>query len=431
MARIQCSFCRGGRCDGIIYYSWTEMNNLYYEDYEQYDEDESRTRYLELYLLSLPIDRLKAISIHFCDGLNNGIVNYDNISIIVQKMIFELERIHKEMSEENMEDVQNNIFEDRKKSWDNVVNMVSQVDYKNYNDKEELFHEQQQYLLTLPMNVVRAIGIRYCNVRKNDDNSVIFEKIHFQLKCIYQEKAEDIMIEENLIEAEQNWNYVNNMVSSNDYMDYNEEEMFSQQYRYISTLPIDVVRVIGNRFCNASLIDNISDIIEKIHFKLINIFQERIQSSERIQERTQSSNNSSVPSVTTLIQPPKWVIHPLLICLETSNKIQEDVFCAICLESHKKMNILTTNCEHEFCKKCMCDYLDSDYLNKENRLPTCAMCRTIITTLETKDAELYDDLYERYTNKPPQKIVIEPNMDIVDIQEMIEFLDYYGFVSEV
>jgi hypothetical protein len=70
-------------------------------------------------------------------------------------------------------------------------------------------------------------------------------------------------------------------------------------------------------------------------------------------------------------------------------------------------------------------------LNKENRLPTCAMCRTIITTLETKDAELYDDLYERYTNKPPQKIVIEPNMDIVDIQEMIEFLDYYGFVSEV
>jgi hypothetical protein len=427
MARNQCSFCRGGRCDFIVYYSWTEMNNLYYEDYEQYDQDDYDfvpTRYLESYLLSLPIDRLKAISIHFCDGLNNGIVNYDNISIIVQKMIFELERIHKEMSEENKKDVQNNIFEDRQKSWDNVVNMVSQADYKNYNEKEELFYEQQQYLLTLPMNVVRAIGIRYCNVRKNDDNSVIFEKIHFQLKFIYQEKAEDIMIDENLIEAQQNWDYIINMVSLNDYMS-NEEEMFSQQYRYISTLPIDVVRVIGNRFCNASLIDYISVIIEKIHFKLINIYQERIQ------ERIQPSNNSSVASVTTMIQPPKWVIHPLLICLETSNELQEDVFCAICLESHEKMNILTTNCEHAFCKKCMCDYLDSDYLNKENRLPTCAMCRTIITTLETKDAELYDDLYERYTNKPPQKIEIEPNTVAVDIQEMIEFLDYYGFVSEV
>ena len=424
MATIQCSFCRGVRCDGIVYYSWTEMNNLYYEDYEQYEQDDSRTRYLESYLLRLPIDRLKAISIHYCNGLNNGIVNYDNISIIVQKIIFELERIHKEMSEENKKDVQNNIFEDRQKSWDNVVNMVSRADYENYNEKEELFYEQQQYLLTLPMNVVRAIGIRYCNVRKNDDNSVIFEKIHFQLKCIYQEKAEDIMIDENMIEAQHNWDYIINMVSLNDYINYNEEEMFSQQFRYISTLPIDVVRVIGNRFCDASLIDNISDIIEKIHLKLINIFQERIQ----------QSNNSSVPSVPgviKMIQPPKWVIHPLLICLETSNELQEDVFCAICLESHKNMNILITNCEHEFCKKCMCDYLDSDYLNKENRLPTCAMCRTIITTLETKDAELYDDLYERYTNKPPQKIEIEPNMDIVDIQEMIEFLDYYGFVSEV
>ena len=424
MATNQCSFCRGGRCDGMIYYSWTEMNKLYYEDYEQYDEDEPRTRYLESYLLGLPIGRLKAISIHFCNGLNNGIVNNDNISIIIDKMIFELECKHKEVSEENKNNMQNNMLEDRHKSWENVLNMVSRDDYKNYNDKEELFHEQQQYLLTLPINIVRAIGMYYCNVRKNDENSVIFEKIHFQLKCIYQEKTEDNMIGENIIESEQHWNYILNMVSLNDYMT-NEEEMFSQQYRYISALPIDVVRVIGYRFCNASLIDNISDIIEKIHLKLINIFQERIQ------ERIQESNNSSVPSIQTMIQPPKWVIHPLLICLETSNELQEDVFCAICLESHKKINILTTNCEHEFCKKCMCDYLDSDYLNKENRLPTCAMCRTIITTLETKDSELYDDLYERYTNKPPQKIEIEPNMDIVDIQEMIEFLDYYGFVSEV
>lgn len=405
MATFQCSFCRGGKCDSIVYYSWNEMNNLY--------SCFVTTRYVESYLLTLPIDCLKAISIHFCDGLNNGIVNYDNMSIIVEKMIFQLECIHKEMREEIMKDVENNIFEDnREKSWMNVLNMVSRDDFKNYNENEEMFYQQQQYLLTLPINLVRSIGIRYCHVRKNDDNSVIFEKIKFHLKCIYQEKAEDIMIEENMIESEQHWNYIMNMVSLNDHIT-NEEEMFSQQYRYISTLPIDVVRVIGHRFCNASLIDSISDIIEKIHLKLINIFQERIA------------------SVQTMIQPPKWVIHPLLICLETSNKIQEDVFCAICLESHKKMNILTTNCEHEFCKKCMCDYLDSDYLNEENRLPTCAMCRTIITTLETKDAELYDDLYERYTNKPPQKIVIEPNMDIVDIQEMIEFLDYYGFVSEV
>jgi hypothetical protein len=374
---------------------------------------------VESYLLTLPIECLKAISIHFCDGLNNGIVNYDNISIIVEKMIFQLECIHKEMREEIMKDVQNNIFEDnREKSWNNVLNMVSRDDYKNYN--EEMFYQQQQYLLTLPFNLVRSIGIRYCYVRNNDDNTVIFEKIQFHLKCIYQEKAQDIMIEENLIESEQHWNYIINMVSLNDYINYNEEEMFSQQFRYISTLPIDVVRVIGNRFCNASLIDYISVIIEKIHFKLINIFQERIQ----------PSNDSSVASVTTMIQPPKWVIHPLLICLETSNELQEDVFCAICLESHEKMNILTTNCEHAFCKKCICHYLDSDYLNKENRLPTCAMCRTIITTLETKDEELYDDLYERYTNKPPQKIEIKPILDI-DIQEMNEFLDHYGFVSEV
>lgn len=426
MATIQCSFCRGGRCDGAVYHSWAEMHYLYQADCEQYDEDDSNfvpSRYLESYLVSLPMDRVKAISVHYCNGSNNVIVNDDNMSIIVEKMMFEFERMCEEMNEENVKDVQNNILEDRQDSWNDVINMVSRADYKNYNEEELFYQEQQQYLLTLPINVVRAIGIHYCNARKNDEMSVIIEKIHFQLKCMYQEKAEDIMIEENVVESEQHWNYIMNMVSLNDYIT-NEEEMFSQQYRYISTLPIDVVRVIGHRFCNASLIDDISDIIEKIHVKLTNMFQEMIA----FQERIHHPNNSSVPSVAT--QPPKWVIHPLLISLETSDELQEHVFCAICLESHEKINILATNCEHEFCKKCMCDYLDSDYLNEENRLPTCAMCRTIITTLETKDVELYDELYERHVNKPPQKIDTKPNMDI-DVQEMIEFLDYHGFVSEV
>lgn len=419
-----CSFCVRGRCDGIINQTWTELNGIRYGDGDCDSNDiggihDEFTLIHEQrkYLSTLPFDIVRSIAFHYCECN----VIPDNVNII-DKIIFDANSMYEESVEENEKNAMSNIIECRNDSWNHVMKMVTDLnDYKNYN--EETFSEQRIYLSTLPIEVVRAIGIMFCNGRKNDDFSVIIMKIYLQLKVIYQNIFEENMIEENMAECNNSWDHIINMISENECRNYNQE-MFSRQYRYISTLPIDVVIVMAHCFCKGMLNDEISVIIEKIHLKLITVFQEKAQEQE--QEQTQETN---VPMGEQLM-PAKWIIHPLLICLETEHELQEQVLCAICLDSHKKMDVLITNCQHEFCKKCMCDYLDSDYLNngQRNCMPTCAMCRTIITTLETKDVEHYDEIYQRYTNKPPETIGLD---DIDNVQEMIEFLDYYGFVTQI
>jgi len=82
----------------------------------------------------------------------------------------------------------------------------------------------------------------------------------------------------------------------------------------------------------------------------------------------------------------KWFIKPFLLCLESESelKIQED--CPICLDTFPKMEILTTNCNHTFCKNCVFSHIDH-----ANQHPTCPMCRTCIVTIEIKDVEIYNE----------------------------------------
>jgi len=384
------------------------------------------------YLSTLSFDIVRAIAFHYCDLSDDD----DDFNInLIDKIIFDMNSMYKESAEENEQNTENNIVETRNNSWNHIMKMVTEMnDYKNYN--EEIFsREQHIYLSTLPINVVRAIGIMFCNGRKNDDFYVIIRKIYLQLSVLYQTIFEENMIEENIAECNNSWDHMIHMVSENEYRNYNQE-MFSRQYRYLSTLPIDVVIVMCFHYCQGRMNDEISVIIEKIQLKLISVYQEKTQ--EQNEERWSQQNNILIreeirEQIQQQLVPPKWIIYPLLICLETSNELQEDVFCAICLDSHKKIDILVTNCQHEFCKKCMCGYLDSDYLNNQNRMPTCSMCRRTITTLETKDVEYYDELYERYTNKPPEtdRTIIHENFDNENLQEMIDFLDYYGFISEI
>ena len=355
--------------------SWNHLVNMVtdVDDYKNYNEEifsKQRT-----YLSNIQIDVVMSIGIQYCNGRK-----HDEISVIIEK-IHSLLQINYQVSYEQ------HIIETRHNAWNHIVDMVTDVDdYTNYN--EQLFTEQHKYLLTLPLDVVRSIGINHCNGTKDEEINFVIAKIFLELKCMYQKKAEEHIVEEHFIDSENAWNHIIDMVEMNDYMNYNEE-MFSQQCAYLSSLNVDVIRVIGIAFCNGRINDEISVIIEKIHSKLMNVFQEMPTSFA-----------------------PNWIVRPLLIS-ETANELQKEMFCAICLDFHKKINSLITNCQHEFCKKCVCDYLDSEYLKNGNCVPTCAMCRTIITTLETKDVELYDELYERYTNKPPQPI--DQMYDIYDM----------------
>jgi len=123
----------------------------------------------------------------------------------------------------------------------------------------------------------------------------------------------------------------------------------------------------------------------------------------------------------------RWTVEPLLLCLETVEELKEELFCSICLDEHKKIETVTTNCDHTFCKSCMCANLD--HYIATNRLPTCPMCRTNITTLEIKDVDYYDELYDRYVTVP-LSTVPENMLDHLHGVGDIQFLDSFDLFPE-
>ena len=89
---------------------------------------------------------------------------------------------------------------------------------------------------------------------------------------------------------------------------------------------------------------------------------------------------------------PEWKmdIHPIMLCTEQYEELQENEECPICLTDQKKFDILITNCNHSFCKDCV---TKSIYMCKTARKPlSCALCRCNVNTLETKNVEEYNNL---------------------------------------
>ena len=83
----------------------------------------------------------------------------------------------------------------------------------------------------------------------------------------------------------------------------------------------------------------------------------------------------------------KFDIIPIL-CLESSNT-QED--CSICYEEIEASNMVSLNCNHNFCGTCL-----SQTFKKcsPNSLPCCALCRTKIECVMINDIKTLDIIKE-------------------------------------
>jgi len=81
--------------------------------------------------------------------------------------------------------------------------------------------------------------------------------------------------------------------------------------------------------------------------------------------------------------------------------------CPICLSNKIKCkNIVTTNCNHEYCGDCFAEYLKS-VKSDITQTPTCACCRGKITTIRVKDRALQTN-YKKEFCRAPLKRVEEP-----------------------
>lgn len=66
--------------------------------------------------------------------------------------------------------------------------------------------------------------------------------------------------------------------------------------------------------------------------------------------------------------------------------------CAICFDNIIRTNQVTLNCSHQFCGVCI-----NDCLSKSNGELTCALCRTKITSISSKNIDIYSNLCKKIT----------------------------------
>ena len=86
----------------------------------------------------------------------------------------------------------------------------------------------------------------------------------------------------------------------------------------------------------------------------------------------------------------KYYITPIVSKYKNVKKICVLEDCPICYEQLKYEDIVTLNCNHEFCKTCIVQSLHT----VKNGDPSCALCREKICSMLVPDVKTYDTIAE-------------------------------------
>ena len=86
----------------------------------------------------------------------------------------------------------------------------------------------------------------------------------------------------------------------------------------------------------------------------------------------------------------KYYITPIVSKYKNVKKICVLEDCPICYEQLKYEDIVTLNCNHEFCKTCIVQSLHT----VKNGDPSCALCREKICSMLVPDIKTYDTIAE-------------------------------------
>lgn len=85
----------------------------------------------------------------------------------------------------------------------------------------------------------------------------------------------------------------------------------------------------------------------------------------------------------------KYNIMPNLSVIETREELEEKCDdCAICLEEAILADMVTINCGHQFCGKCIATTLKTH--RNEHAGPSCALCRALMSSIVVKKQEIYN-----------------------------------------
>lgn len=240
-----------------------------------------------------------------------------------------------------------------KDAWIDVLG-IGNPHLVNYTKED--FREQSRFLASdLSNRIVRAMAIQFCGARFTDSAYALYEKIFISIKVKYTQ-----------------WN--------TQWLTDSDDDLGG------SIEIIDVVDINESYTRDAAPATPTSDTTDNWRVQ---------QMDYPVMYFPQMTNKNTI-----------WTVQPMMLCLETSDELAVEVDCPICLDAIKQIQTLTTNCQHVFCKDCLCKHLDNTRVDAS---PACPMCRTTIKTVEIKDIDFYDELYDKYTMG--QEHVSEPSLN--------------------
>ena len=119
----------------------------------------------------------------------------------------------------------------------------------------------------------------------------------------------------------------------------------------------------------------------------------------------------------TPIVPPKFNVTTKT---EATAEIAENVDCPICYETQTPQNMTSTNCAHDFCQSCIVKTFEIAQIatNNSAKIPKCAMCRTVITSIAFKTNEHMNTFGQRFCHD----YVVQPEV----IEEVTFVIDRTG-----
>ena len=243
---------------------------------------------------------------------------------------------------------------------------LREVDIRLGNDmEEEDLRDVDRLLRELPLPFLRVLGVQFGGVTVRSTPELHISAI----KAAILAEAEKFIY----LRWNERIDYLNWM--DPDSYDFREEESEEQE---------DQDQIDLN---TAFIEEDPTDISHFAFFDTTPIILDDIESYENIWNDEEAVSNSIK-------------IEPMMLCLETSTELSTLIECNVCLEEKTAIHFDTTNCGHSFCHSCICHHLDTS-----KNGATCPNCRTIIRTLEVKDAENYDDIVKRYGK--PEELVSE------------------------
>ena len=153
-------------------------------------------------------------------------------------------------------------------------------------------------------------------------------------------------------------------------------------------------------FANCRDVRNTADhIVDSILFYLSRVdIDEFIPFSTSAAEQEQEEQEQDSSASSSSFEDPPFKLHSIKVAVASKKQKQEQkkhAFldeCSICLETGiPKKCIVTLNCQHQFCKKCVKTGLSTSF-----NIPKCALCRKNIesfVTFNKKVKKEFDDLF--------------------------------------